>query len=380
MNDRQRFHATMHYLPRDRGILTDFGFWDETIPTWHTQGLPNGIDRRKTVEYFGMDYSLDYIGVPVNCGLEPAFPWITLEDRGDHEVVQQHDGVRVLRKKFMGSIPTHLGHLLVDRDSWERHYKPRLDPTTPGRFPADWEQQVAHWRDADRPNVLSLPGGSLYGWLRDWMGMEKISLTVYDDPQLFAEMVGTLADCILGVLEHVLQTGGRFDACGMWEDMCYRAGPLLSPRHFKQYLVPHYRRIADLLHRYNVDILWLDCDGNIDALLPLWLDAGVNCLFPIEIGTWGADPLKYRRQYGKDLRMMGGFDKHILAKGKEDIRREVERLAPLVEEGGYMGFADHRVPPDVPLENYIYYIELVRAIWGKGISLKPVQYRLDDLK
>ncbi len=184
-------------------------------------------------------------------------------------------------------------------------------------------------------------------------------------------MVATVADCIVGTLRCMLDMGIRPDACGMWEDMCYNAGPLLSPEHFKRYLVPHYRRITDLLHGAGVDVIWVDCDGNIEHLIPLWLDAGVNCMFPVEIGTWGADPVKYRRQYGRDLLMMGGFDKHILASGKDAIAAEVRRLGPLVAEGGFIGFCDHRVPPDVPLASYCFYIEQVREVWGRGVDLPP---------
>jgi uroporphyrinogen decarboxylase len=158
----------------------------------------------------------------------------------------------------------------------------------------------------------------------------------------------------------------------MWEDMCYNAGPLLSPADFKRYLVPQYRRITDLAHKHGVDIVWVDCDGKIDALIPPWLDVGVNCMFPVEIGTWGADPIKYRRQFGKSLLMMGGFDKHILQKSKEAIDSEVERLTPLVEQGGFIPFCDHRVPPDVTLENYVHYLHTARRVWGKDINLKPI--------
>ena len=87
------------------------------------------------------------------------------------------------------------------------------------------------------------------------------------------------------------------------------------------------------------------------------------------------DPVRFRREYGRDLLMMGGFDKHILAQSKDAITREVNRLAPLVEEGGYIGFADHRVPPDVPLTNYLWYLDCVRRVWGKGVDLKPVTWR-----
>src|SRR5690606_31320416 len=121
---------------------------------------------------------------------------------------------------------------------------------------------------------------------RNWMGVENATMTVYDDPAWFAEMVETVADLQVAMLNKAFATGATFDGCGMWEDMCYNAGPLLSPRHFKEFLSPHLRRITDLLHQHGVDVIWTDCDGKIDDLLPLWLEAGVNCMFPLEIGTW----------------------------------------------------------------------------------------------
>jgi uroporphyrinogen decarboxylase len=272
----------------------------------------------------------------------------------------------------MSSIPQPQHHLLQDRASWATHFKPRLDPAAAHRLPVDWAERVQGWQTQPSAKPLVLPGGSLYGWLRNWIGVENISYVLYDDPVWFEEMVETVADCIIGTLGRVLASGIRFDACGMWEDMAYNAGPLMSPRHFKKFLVPHYRRIADLLHRHGVDVLWLDCDGNIEALIPLWLEAGVNCMFPLEIGTWGADPIRYRQEYGPDLLLMGGFDKHILQGTKAQIKAEVERLAPLVEAGGYIGFCDHRVPPDVPLENYLFYLAQVREVWANGLDLKPM--------
>jgi hypothetical protein len=374
MNNRERFNATMHYQACDRAPLLDFSFWDETLVVWYEQGLPGHVTRDNSYQFFGMDFDLggDIHETDVSVGLVPTFDEIVLQDRGDREVIQQEDGVRVLRHKFMSSIPHPIDRLLKDRESWRKHYKPRLDPTTAERYPADWDERVKTWTDPRREYPIFLGAGSLYGWLRNWIGLENISLVLYDDPAWFEEMVTTVADCIIAALTRVLKTGGHFDGCGMWEDMCYNAGPLMSPKHFKRYLVPHYRRISDLLNRHGVDVIWLDCDGNIDRLLPLWLDAGINCMFPIEVGTWGADPIQYRKQYGKDLLMMGGFSKRILALTKDEIAAEVHRLAPLVEEGGFIGFCDHRVPPDVPLENYEFYLETVREVWGKDLNLKPM--------
>jgi hypothetical protein len=374
VNARERFNATLHYQARDRSPLLDFGFWEETFVVWREQGLPLQVDKRNSYLFFGMDFDLDgAVGATgVKVGLVPFFEEVVLEDYGDREVIQQEDGVRVLRHKFMSSIPKPIRHLLADRESWRRHYKPRLDPTSAGRLPMDWDERAKAWRDAEREDPIFLPGGSLYGWLRNWMGLERLSLVLYDDPAWFEEMVTTVADCIIGTLSRVLETGGQFDGCAMWEDMCYNGGPLMSPEHFKRFLVPHYRRIADLLHRRGVDVIWVDCDGKIDKLLPLWLESGINCMFPMEVGTWRADPIRYRRVYGKELLMMGGFDKRILASGKGDIEAEVHRLAPLVEEGGFIGFCDHRVPPDVPLENYWFYLETARRVWGGDVDLRPM--------
>lgn len=75
------------------------------------------------------------------------------------------------------------------------------------------------------------------------------------------------------------------------------------------------------------------------------------------------DPVKIRKKYGKDLALMGGIDKRELAKDKKAIEKEVrEKIVPMLEEGGYIPTVDHTVPPDVPLGNFLYYLELKRKI------------------
>lgn len=190
-------------------------------------------------------------------------------------------------------------------------------------------------------------------------------MLVYDDRALFEEMVETVTDCIMASITPFLEAGVRFEYASLWEDMCYRAGPLLSPRVFKQVLLPNYRRLTDLLTRYGVDIVIVDCDGDIALLAPLWLEAGVNTMFPIEVGVWGGDPVAYRKQYGRDLRLVGGVGKRILAGTRAEISREVQRLTPLVEDGGFIPTPDHRVPPDVPLDNYKFYLDEAQRAWGE---------------
>lgn len=378
MNHRERFLATMRYQARDRVPLYDFSTWSETVPAWQEQGLPAGYTTRDLPRFFGLDAGLGGGEPPewnagIHTHLRPDFGWTILEDDGDVYTQKQADGVIVRKQRSSVSIPMHVGHTLVDRASWQREYRPRLDPSTPGRLPADWDAKARLWSDPARPHPVFVFGGSLFGWLRDWMGLENIALVVYDDPAWFEEMMTTIADLHVALLGRAFAAGARFDACALWEDMCYNAGPLLSPAHFRRHMVPHYRRITDLCRRHGCDVAWVDCDGKIDDLVPLWLEGGVNCMFPIEVGTWGADPVRFRREYGRDLLLMGGFDKHILARDFGEIEREIRRLAPLVEEGGFIPFCDHRVPPDVPLVNYIFYAETARRVWGHGVNLSPAE-------
>ena len=112
--------------------------------------------------------------------------------------------------------------------------------------------------------------------------------------------------------------------------------------------------------------MWVDSDGQIDTLVLSWLASGENCMFPLEVGSGKADPaFAFRKQYGRDLFLMGGVSKHILAPDRESIRVEVLLLAHVLESGGFIPMPDHRVPPNVPFKNYLNYCSLIRQVWGR---------------
>jgi len=108
----------------------------------------------------------------------------------------------------------------------------------------------------------------------------------------------------------------------------------------------------------------VDCDGKIDALIPIWLENGVNTMFPIEVGTWAASIGPWREKYGREIHGVGGMDKRVLAFDYAAIDAEVERLRPLVDLGGYIPCPDHRLPPDTKWENVQYYCEKMRKTFG----------------
>jgi len=206
--------------------------------------------------------------------------------------------------------------------------------------------------------------GSLFGKIRDYVGLVGLSYLTVDDPMLLEEMIETVAELCYQAAKSTLEAGFVLDFGHFWEDICYRAGPLVNPRFFKAKVGPGYRRITDLLHSHGIHIVSLDCDGKIDALIPTWLENGVNTMFPIEVGTWHASIKPWREKYGRELRGIGGMDKKVFAYDRAAIDEEVERLKELVDLGGYIPCPDHRIPPDAKWENVQYYCERMRQTFA----------------
>jgi len=350
MNARDRFRAAMRYEKTDRPFQWEMGPYDETVKRWRREGLPadSSWDR-----YGGYDR---FECAPNHAGLCPAFEIETLEVSGSYEVYRDEDGVikKKLRDVPPPAMPQYVEFPLRGRAQWPE-FKRRLDPESPARFPLHWESMKRQYANRDFP--LGISCGSLYGWLRNWMGVEGISLAVYDDPGFVEQAAEEIADCILAVMDKAL-SGVEYDWAFFWEDMAYKTASLISPAHYRRFFLPQYRRITDRLHRAGIRTLMLDSDGNVEGLIPCWLEVGINFIYPMEVSA-GMDVVALRRRFGRELLIGGGMDKRVLAGDKAGIRRMVEEKRPLIEEGGYLPGCDHNMPPDIPWENYLYYRQLL---------------------
>ena len=84
---------------------------------------------------------------------------------------------------------------------------------------------------------------------------------------------------------------------------------------------------------------------------------------PVLIGKdVGMDVVALRKKYGRSLRMWGGVDKRTLTLGRAAIDRELERVKPLIDDGGYIPMLDHSATPDTPYENFTYFLERLKTV------------------
>jgi uroporphyrinogen decarboxylase len=351
MTVREQILAVLKGQHTDRIPNVEFGYWSETITSWHSQGLPLTVTTdAEAEEYFGLDGITLFRQLPVANGLFPPFERTVLSRNGDRELIRDEDGNICEVFSEHSSMPRYIKFGLETRQDWDRLRRERLDPDADGRI-GDVEALLQQAQREGYP--VYFHAGSLYGWLRNWMGVEGFSVALMTDRPWVEEMMDHLTALTLTMIDRALPAHG-VDIAWWWEDMCYNRGPLLSPRLFKEIMVPRYSQITCALHERGIDINVLDCDGRIHELAPGWLEAGINCMFPLEAAH--TDIFKLRKDLPSIL-LFGGVDKHALIAGKNAIDAEMDRLRPLIDQGRYIPCVDHRVPPDVTFESYSYYLE-----------------------
>jgi uroporphyrinogen decarboxylase len=139
--------------------------------------------------------------------------------------------------------------------------------------------------------------------------------------------------------------------------------PLISPKMYEEFVLQTYAPILEVLRHREVATICLQTFANARILIPGILKWGFNCLWACEVNVEAMDYRSLRKEFGRDLRLIGGIDLDALRKGKAAIQREIEeKVPPLIEDGGFIPLADGRVRADVPFENYAYYRRLLADV------------------
>jgi len=202
----------------------------------------------------------------------------------------------------------------------------------------------------------------MIGKIRDLLTFEGLAYAIYDYPEMVEDMVETSCQLVEFALDQLLPAF-QFDYASGWEDICFNHGPIVGIDFFRDVVMPRYKRISKKLSAHCIDIWYTDCDGDVRPILPYFLEGGINCLFPYEVNSC-THPGELLVQYQGQLRIMGGVDKMELGKGKEAIKAYMESLEKYVLRGGYIPFCDHRCPPNVKPEDYLYYLDLKEGMFG----------------
>lgn len=355
---RERFNRQMHFQSFDRTFHWEFGYWDECFTDWPLF-RDNGIKNNRQAEAF---FAFDRLALwESNLWLNPSFPFSTVAENASTKIIQNADGLLAeVPKDGHDTIPHFLKSSVVTPDDWKRVKEERFRRDDPSRRVDVSALRASH--PASREYPLGVYCGSMIGKVRDMLTFEGLAYACADYPEMVEDMVETCCVMAEDCLDQVLPVMD-FDFAWGWEDICFKNGPIVSPVFFREIVVPRYKRIGRRLSKAGIDVWFTDCDGDLRPLLPDLLDCGINCLFPHEVNASG-HPVELLNRHPGALRIMGGFDKMALGAGSEAIRRYMDSILPCVDRGGFIPFCDHRCPPNVRPDDYLYYLDLKKQMMG----------------
>jgi uroporphyrinogen-III decarboxylase len=288
--------------------------------------------------------------VPVHTGWMGGEERI-LEDTPEHVLAIDAMGRRVRLIKASASLAHPLDYPVKCMADWLRvkhHYEFSQE-----RFEPLWQEAAREHLRSGRVLTVGIPGA--FNEPRELMGEEGLCLAYYEQPELVRDILRMIGETAMRVLDRV-SAAVPVDQLTVHEDLAGKSGPLAGPRQVREFFVPYYRPVWDLLHSRGARLFDVDSDGDIRAIIPDLMAGGVNVLHPMEPAA-NMDIVQVRALYGQRLAVRGGIDKHVLRRSRDEIVAELERkIPPMVRSGGCVLGLDHRIPNGTPLANYRYYI------------------------
>jgi hypothetical protein len=398
MTPRERMRALIRREPIDRLPYQFGGPRNATFAAWRRQGLSEEQQHNwgKLVRQDGS------MGVgKFYSGIHPLFEERVIKEEGNIRTwVDGWGSVRqdaIVQPTAGFATRRWIEFAVKGWDDWKR-VKDRLDPHAPQRTRPLTDDEVTttmgpdgygwhapggtHWREnadacnrADVPVTLTIPG--IYWPIRDFAGMEGLSYMFYDQPDLVREMFEHRTWFLMELLDEPL-SHIKVDIVTLNEDMAYKKQAMMSPPLMHEFLLPCYKKLYRFFHDKGVDALIMDSDGYNNQILDVLYPEAIDGIQPIEIAALN-DPEEILTNY-PGIHIHGGVDKRELRFGRDQLRAEVvKRYDTARRLGGYIPHVDHGVPPDIPLRNFLYFVELSRGFCdGEDLQTYEPKCKLEE--
>ncbi len=339
MTPRQRYRETLLFGNPDKIPFNPGGPRETTLARWHQEGLPDGVNWYSyLLEVLGIEQEQTQprVDLGVSFQMIPKFEEKVLEHRNGHylvrdwmgaitEISDEYDYTYIRQAKDFVT-RRWWRFPVTNRDEWEQ-MKTRYNPHDRRRFPSDFDERCAKLQNRDYVVGLNINGP--FWQLREWVGFEALCILMIEESEWVHEMIQFWDEFVTQTLNPILQRV-ELDYLGISEDC---------------------------------PVVWMDSDGYVGELIPLWIEAGINTELPNEVAA-GSDVVEFRNRYGKQMGYIGGIDKRAIAKGGEVMRKEVIHRCSILADGGYIPGCDHGVPPDISWPNFVEYSRLLAQLTG----------------
>lgn len=163
------------------------------------------------------------------------------------------------------------------------------------------------------------------------MGMKNFFVGLLQRPTFIRKVLEARTEWCVAILQKAASVGAEILVLG--DDAGYNTGPMISPKMWREFILPHHRAIVEEL---DVPMIW-HSDGAVQSLLPMAIEAGFVGVHALEPNA-GIDLGEVKREFGGELVLVGNLDVGVLFDSdmeavREEVRRCMEQGAP---GGGYM--------------------------------------------
>ena len=357
MNSRERIKAILNKeIPDCMGLYEHY--WGETLNDpqyWQAQGFPAGVNPELHFDY-------DIVGCGGWLNLMP-FPdrRDILEETDEWQIIRDGRGARLKTWKHKSGTPEHIGFEVTSPEKWKEYREPLLE-TNPARL-GDLAVQKKSLEEMKAKGKYTIYGGLfVFEQLRGMIGDEEFLPALLTDPEWITDFCQVYLDAYLRYYDLLFRESGIPDGFFTYEDFGYTNGLFCSPKVLKDLIMPFQNEWVGFLKSYGIQTIVHSC-GNVSEAVPLLIDAGYDCLQPMEAKS-GMNVLELARTYGNKMAYMGNIDATVLTTNdKEKIREEIlPKLDGLREMRiPYVFHSDHSIPPNVSMETYEYALGLFRG-------------------
>jgi uroporphyrinogen decarboxylase len=361
LTSKERVARILRHQAVDRIGLFEV-FWRETAEKWAAEGRFSAPEQ--VSDHFGLDVRRTGGEITpgnyhiVNLIADVDAPEQVVEETETARLTRNGNGALLRWNKQGSGAPEHVGFAVHDRRTWEEHIRPYLlDESTYER-----RLNFSAYRDVrakcSRSDLFMACGVvGPFDQMSPMCGHENLLLGMGLDGEWVQEMADLYATVAVRLLETLWAREGLPDGLWVWEDLGFKHRPFMSPSMYRAQLFDAHKKLFDFAHSHGLPVV-LHCDGYVEALLPHLIEAGIDCLQPIEVKA-GMDLLGIKRRYGEKIALVGGMDERVLETNDlAAVEAELQsKLGRVMEGSGYVLQVDHSVSPLVEYVTYRFFVE-----------------------
>ncbi len=358
LSSRERVNRAIERKPHDRVPRYDT-FWDDTIRRWEGEGLRGG--REGALRALGADMR----------AVSP-FHWPS-PFPGREEPVSENTETRVFKDEWGATLrlfkdhqttPEHLGWECDSPEAWHAGIRARILRGGAAIDPGPCMEACAR-ADAEG-KWRYLTAVEPFECLRKLVGDEEMMMGMIEEPEWIVDMAAVTTARTITDLERLMDAGVAADGLWIYGDMAYNHATLCSPAAYRSLIWPQHHRLCEWAKKRGMKVIY-HTDGNVNAVLDLYVEAGIDVLQPLECKA-GMDLGQLVPSHGDRLSFFGNIDVMVLIRGDlGEIENEISaKFAAGMRNKGYLYHSDHSIPPQVSWDLYQSIINFVQDYGSYG--------------